>query len=96
MPAAILAFWGSILKRIVISENCFKMAPLVTATAVTNNISCHVFLTMTIYYNWDYVSESSEEDNVSSEDDNEMDIPSSVLVSNANYGYIHIIQLLRA
>ena len=33
---------------------------------------------------------------MSSEDDNEMGIPSSVLVSKANYGYIHIIQLLRA
>ena len=39
MPAAILAFWDSILERIVISENCFKMAHCVAAIAVTNNLS---------------------------------------------------------
>lgn len=48
MPAAILAFCDSILERIVISEKCFKMAHHVTAIAVTNDLSCHVLVTMMI------------------------------------------------
>ena len=39
------------------------------------------------YCYWDYSSDSSEEDNVSSEDDDEMDIQSNVYASKANdYG----------